>query len=277
MNIWQIAKQIKYALIARKWEGNASNQVVFGTGSVHITNGYQERAAENFRYPIALIGVGPGSNDPQIPGNEKRTVRVLIATRILGDMIGENSVVGANRQGTNRSEGRGILEVEEEVKATIKQMQKALGIIISYRAVASDIPTVDEQSGMTTWMGLEFEADCVTDRSYKAPTDLVATGGVGSVTLTWAVPATRFDLRRVRLIRKAGSTQPASISDGTEVALASDLATSKVDTVAGGVYSYTLFACYDETNSRDRGLTPSADERFSSVDVGSYRAGVVVT
>lgn len=270
MNPWQVARQIKATLIARTWEG--SGQVVFPTGSVHVTNGYQETAAANFRFPIALIGVGPGSNDDQQPGHEKRAVTIIIAVRNMGDMIGENSVIGANRQGTNRSEGRGILEVEEEVKAACRQMQDALGIRLSFKTVSTDTPAADPNGGMTTWMGIEFEADCMDARYYHPPLDLVATGGVGSVTLAWALPPLRYDLRRVRLRRAAGSTPPASITDGSEVTLAADLSVSKVDTVAGGTYSYTIFACYDEVNS-----PPSADSRFSAVEPGSYRAGVIVS
>jgi hypothetical protein len=270
VNPWQIVRQIKATLIARQWEG--SGQVVFPSGSVHVTNGYQEPAAANFRFPIALIGVGPGANDDQIPGHEKRQVTILIAVRNLGDQIGENSVIGANRQGTNRSEGRGILEVEEEVKAACRQMQDALGIRLSFRTVATDTPAADPASGMTTWMGLEFEADCTDARYYHPPQDLRAVGGVGQVALDWALPPLRWDLRRVRLRRAAGSTPPALITDGAEVALAADLSVSKVDAVAAGTYSYTLFACYDEVNS-----PPSADSRFSSVEAGSFRSGVIVS
>ena len=92
------------------------------------------------------------------------------------------------------------------------------------------------------------------------------------MSLTWANPPSRYDLRRVRLRRAAGSTPPASISAGSEVTLAADLSTSVVDAVAAGTYSYTLFGCYDETNS-----PPSADQRFSDVEVGAYRAGVIVS
>lgn len=270
MNAWQIARQLKAVLKARTWEG--TGQVVFG--AVHITNGYQEAAASNFRFPIALIGVGAGATDDQVSGVEKRTFKVLIATYIQGDMIGENSIVGANRQGTNRSEGRGILEVEEEVRAACRQMQDALGIRILLRSTATDIPAADEKAGMTTWMGLDFEADCTDTRMYHPPQDLRATGGVGQVSLEWALPPSRYDLYRVRLRRAAGATPPATIADGSEVALASDLATSKVDSpLVPGTYSYTLFACYDEVNS-----PPSADGRFSHVpDAGATRAGVVVT
>lgn len=268
MNAWQIAKQLRSILRARTWEG--AGQVVFG--AVHITNGYQEAAASNFRFPIALIGVGNGQTDEQISGRELRTINVVIGVYNLGDTIGENSTIGANRQGANRSEGRGILEVEEEVKAACRQLQDALGVRISVRSTTTDVPAADEQGGMVAWMSIGFEADCTDTRYYHPPRDLVATPASGQVTLEWALPPSRYDLRRVRLIRKAGAVQPASISDGTEVALSADLATSKVDSgLAPGTYSYTLFGCYDEVNS-----PPSADGRFSDVEAGSYRAGVVV-
>jgi hypothetical protein len=269
VNDWQTAQQIKSVLIARTWEG--SGQVVFPSNSVHVTNGFQQTAAANFRFPIALVGIGNGAADEQIPGHVKQAITVVIAVWNEGDMIGETSIIGANRQGTNRSEGRGILEVKEEVLAACRQMQDALGVRMSLRATTTDTPAADQSGGMTTWMGVEFEADCTDARYYHPPQDLVATGGVGQVTLTWALPPLRWDLRRVRLRRAAGSTPPASISAGSEVALAADLSTSKVDVVAGGIYSYTLFACYDEVNS-----PPSADSRFSSVEAGSFRSGVIV-
>lgn len=270
MNIWQIAKHIRHVLRARTWEGSGSNEVVFG--AVHITNGSQQTAAANLRFPIALIGVADGQNDDQIPEHETRTIDVVIAVHNLGDMLGENSMIGANRTDATKSQGRGILEVEEEVKAAIREMQQALGVKISFRTTATDRTIQDEQGGMVAWESIRFEADCTDARSYPAPTDMVATPAAGQVSLTWTVPPSRYDLRRVRLIRKAGSTQPASITDGTEVALAADLSTSKVDSgLVAGTYSYTLFGCYDEVN-----IPPSADGRFSSVETGSYRAGVVV-
>lgn len=269
MNAWQIAKQIRHVLRARTWEGTGA--VVFG--SVHNTNGAQEAAAANLRFPVALVAVGDGQSDEQVPGYKLRSIRVTVGIYNEGDLLGENSLIGANRQGTDQSNGRGLLEIEEEVEAALEEMQDALGIRISARSVATDAPAMNQQGGMVLWEALVFEARCTSRRYYHPPLDLTATGAAGQVTLGWALPPSRWDLRRVRLRRSAGATPPASITAGSEVTLSGDLVTSKVDSgLAPGTYSYTLFACYDETND-----TPAADQRFSAVEVGSYRGGVVVT
>ncbi len=96
-----------------------------------------------------------------------------------------------------------------------------------------------------------------------------ATGGVGSVALSWTLPPARFDRLKIVLVRKSGSSAPSSVTDGTVVTLSGDLATSKTDTLAAGTYSYSIFAAYDETHA-----TPTTAEQYSAA---ASVTGVVVT
>lgn len=83
---------------------------------------------------------------------------------------------------------------------------------------------------------------------------------MATVTLSWTNPSGRFDLHRIIMRRAAGSTAPATVTDGTGVTLGSDLATSVADTgLAAGTYSYSAFAGYDEINS-----PPSSSAKFSA-------------
>jgi len=269
VNIWQVQRQIKKLLSERTWEGTGAR--VFG--AVRISNGPAEAAASSLIYPSAFIGTGDGAAEDQIPGHLTRSVEIRIMARASGDTLGENAMIGANRTDTAHSEGRGLLELEEEVFATIKQLQNAFGIKISFRAVGMGTPEYNESTGMMTNEVLRFEADCTDARYYHPPQELVATGGVGQVTLSWALPPSRWDRRRVRLIRKAGATPPANIADGTVVTLAGDLSTGVVDSgLAPGTYSYAIFATYDEFN-----VPASADSRVSEPETGSTRAAVTVT
>ena len=115
---------------------------------------------------------------------------------------------------------------------------------------------------------LEIANGTTTEHFHPCPR-FNATGGVGSVTLAWTLPPARFDRLRVVLIRKAGSSAPTSVSDGTAVTLSGDLATSKTDTIAAGTYSYSLFAVYDETHA-----TPTTVEKYSAA---ATKTAIVVT
>lgn len=269
MNTWQIARQVRKLLSDRVWEGTGGK--VFG--AVRVTNGLVDSAVANLlAFPIALIRVGDGDAEDQLPGHITRGMEVFIMQKAAGDQVGENAMIGANRASQGASQGRGLLELEEEVHATLRELMDSGGVRSIFKSAAMAAPEWDENAGMTTAEVLKFEMDATDTRYYHPPQDLMATGGVGSVSLTWTLPPARFDRYRVRLIRKAGASAPANVADGTEVALSGPLATSKTDTVAAGTYSYTIFASYDETN-----IPPSADQRTSEVETGSFRAGVVVS
>ncbi len=90
----------------------------------------------------------------------------------------------------------------------------------------------------------------------------------GTVNLSWALPATRFDTRRVMLRRESGAViGDFTPTTGTEVTLSGDLATSEADVPGAGTFTYALFFVYDEFGT-------STDERFSETGNVLVASGV---
>jgi hypothetical protein len=275
VNAWQVTRQIKYILTQRTWEGTGS--VVFPSGSVKATEAMGEKVKRTgIRMPFALVAPGAAQADPEHneePDLLRRDFRVSVMTMTPGDHVGERPLIGGNIPDTSKSEGRGILEIEEEVLAAIKYAATDLGVVIEYKASGVAMPLLDADLGYILSQDHMFQAWLTAARFYHPAINFVATGGAGQVSLSWGVPPDRFDRYRMVLRRAAGATAPTSISGGTGVTLASALATSVVDTVAAGTYSYALFATYDEKDGRPEG-TPDTDQRVSEAVT---KTSVVVT
>lgn len=266
MNIWQVCKQIRYALLARTWGGSGS--VVFGSGSVVISQGVSDQIKKTgIRPPMAIISPQGGQVDPaygEEPSVIQRDIRITLLVVIPGDHVGQNSLIGANVPDTTKSEGRGVLEVEEELLAAVEYVGTDTGVVIEFKSSAAGVPTIDPDLGYIVAADYLFTAWCTNARYYHPCENLVATGGSGQVVLTWDLPPDRYDRYRVVLRRATGATAPTSITGGTGVTLASDLATSVTDSgLAANDYSYALFATYDELDGQPDG-TPDTDQRVSA-------------
>lgn len=276
MNAWQVLRQLKYILTQRTWQGSGS--VVFPSGSVKITEAMGEAAKRTgIRMPFALISPGAGQSDPEAneePDLIRRDIVVSTMVAIPGDHVGERALIGANVPDYTKSEGRGVLEVEEEVLAAIKYAATDLGVVIEHKATGVAKPVIDPDLGYVLTQDVLFQAWLTAARFYHPGINFVATGGSGQVSLSWGLPPDRYDRYRMVLRRAAGATAPTSISGGTGVTLASSLATSVVDSgLAAGTYSYALFATYDEKDGRPDG-TPDTDQRVSD---SVTRTSVTVT
>jgi lysophospholipase L1-like esterase len=90
---------------------------------------------------------------------------------------------------------------------------------------------------------------------------LTATPGNGSVTLTWTNPTIRFD--RVVIVRKAGSTPPATEADGTSIYTGSGTTTTDIGLTNGSTYSYGAFV------ERDGGVSSPATAQATPFDASS--------
>jgi hypothetical protein len=114
---YQLLTNIKSKLVARTWTG--SSNVVFPTGSVAISSGRDLWFLSTLRCPIAIIKPGGTESDPEFdeePGFLRFSVGLRLVTDIPNDWTGEAPLIGANKtQGSTRSEGRGIFEIEQEV------------------------------------------------------------------------------------------------------------------------------------------------------------------
>ncbi len=113
-------QQIKTQLLAATWPGGGN--VVFGSGSVIISRYVPESSLTSMRVPIAQIMPGTFRSDPQFdeePDLWVCEVVIRIIVNIPGDAIGQNPLVGANRPDSTKSEGAGVLDVEQAVYSAI--------------------------------------------------------------------------------------------------------------------------------------------------------------
>lgn len=138
MNESGLLASIKARLIAQTWTG--SSNVVFPTGSVAIVPALADaipQALNTMRVPFCLVEPGTADSDPihdEEPDFIRFTANVVILTAIPGDVVGEGAVVGANKTGgTDHSEGRGILELEQEFYNAVGKLNDLESINLQVR------------------------------------------------------------------------------------------------------------------------------------------------
>ena len=148
MNTWQVCRQIQYLLRQRAWTGSATK--VFHTDSVLITSAPRESALEQLIMPAALIRPMGATSD---------------AVAHAGDAFGEYPMVGGQRAGQEESQGRGLLEIEEEVFAAIELVNTDDGVVIQYRATSEVQPQL-VQNQYLLFRDYLFRADLTADRYY---------------------------------------------------------------------------------------------------------------
>jgi len=266
MNTWQVLRQFKYLLKAQKWPSGTKPAF----GSVHVTVAPDERAMERFRFPLALVRPLGSIVDP-IYNEEgdilRQDIQVTLIVSVASDAIGEAALIGGNRSGgVTESSGRGLLEVEEVLFDAITRVNGIDGVEMVAKQKSAVEAQIRGDVQYVAWRGYNIEAFTTVDRFYHPATRLAGTGlGGGSVSLTWKLPPSRYDLYRMTLRRAAGGTPPATPASGTGVTLSGDLVSSVTDTPGAGTFSYALFAQYDESYDQDTG-SPSSAERDSAAE-----------
>jgi hypothetical protein len=136
MNTWQAVQQVRYLLGKRAWPDSAT--LVFGSASVIVTAAIPEPVFERVRLPCALIRIMPATNDPDEPGIDLQEITIRLAVGHAGDGTGETAVIGGHRVGQTDSRGRGLLEIEEEMRA-------AIGLLTSDHGVESQFKVASPQ------------------------------------------------------------------------------------------------------------------------------------
>lgn len=138
MNESDLLSNIKTRLLAQAWTGSATK--VFPTGSVAVVPSIADatqQALNTMRTPICLIEPGVAESDPshdEEPDFIKFSPNIMILTAIPGDVVGENAVVGANKTGgSTASEGRGILELEQEFYNAVGKLNALESITLLVR------------------------------------------------------------------------------------------------------------------------------------------------
>ncbi len=265
MNTWQLCGELRSVLRALLWTGS-SNQV-FGSEAVVVTVGPEADAGGAMRFPAALIRPLDASVDPdhsQQPDLIRQRIGIRLMAAVAGDAIGEVPLLGGfwTTVADDASQGRGLLELEEELYNAVELLSLDDGVEIQFMAAGASQAVLLEGTGYIAFRDYEFEAWVTASRDYPPAREfLVVSAGSGFVDLSWKNPnTTRYDFRRMRLRRLAGSTPPTS-SNGTALTLSSDTAETHLDAPGTGTFSYSIFGSYD-----DRQDPPATDREFSAAD-----------
>lgn len=170
MNSWQAIRQLQYVLRRQKWTG--STNVVFASGSVIITAGVAEEAAEKIVMPAAIIIPGGLTVDKDFKDYVTQEVIVRLTVSQAGDAFGEMTVVGGHRTSQTRSQGRGLMEVEEELFNASELLNTDDGIVVQFKgSSALRVQSVDSQ--FLVWRDYMFALETSADRSYHPVINLV--------------------------------------------------------------------------------------------------------
>jgi hypothetical protein len=269
-NSWQILKQLKYVIQNHNWTGTSN--CVFNKNSVIVSANPELHALSTLIVPICIIKPLDLTVDPEFAEERsliERQIQVTLITCIAGDSAtSENAVLGSNRtSGSLKSEGRGLLELEEELFSAIQRLTESTGVKISFISSSGNAVTRIDTGTDIFYVSMSdhrFKLFCGTSRTYEPVRELGATvPSVGlSNDLYWNLPPDRYDLFKIIVRKKNGTSAPTSPTDGTGVTLSSNLATSVSDTIVfGSTTSYSVFAAYDETHS-----PLSTEERYSAAE-----------
>ncbi len=249
MNLWQVARQVRYQIKNRDWTGTSTP--IFPVGSVVVSNLPITRLiSQGVRVPFSALRIMSGQVDPEYGQSTdilRRDLAVTVAVGVHGDHKGEDPLIGAHRT-ADTSKGRGLLEVEEEVLDEIGLMNALEGVSIQFLANTIPEPQVADNDPSIMFCDYVHQAWVTRQRAYHECSGFTATDDAvsGDVDLAWDVPPDRFDRLSVILRRASGSTPPATYDAGTGVTLSGLLAESVTDSPGVGTFSYSLFAAYDE-------------------------------
>lgn len=255
MNTFQLCRQVKKLLSDRTWElpnGDSSSNKVFADGSVFITAGsaVDRDALSNRRTPLAMIHV---LNCNYVETHEiEQNIGIRIMTSVPGDAIGEVAIMGGSKtlgsdNPQERSQGRGLLEIAEQVQLTLAFLSKVSGVTLQMRGSSAIGTQVREDNQYVAIQDYTFKA-YITDGRYYPNGSMfrVVNNGGDPVTygLAWKNPPTAgSDFHQMQVRRGDATTDPApnNITDGTPVYAGSAEAVATVD----NGYNYALFATYD--------------------------------
>ena len=159
-----LLKALRTKLRAAVWPGGAN--LVFSEESVRITFAPTNAAFLNLTPPIALLRPLSAAADPD-HGHEQDYmiggVAVTLGVINTGDELGENATVGANRADVTKSEGAGLLEVQERLYNTIKLLQEEDGVVLLNRTRDAGEGLFDEETGYIATREYRFQAEFATE------------------------------------------------------------------------------------------------------------------
>jgi hypothetical protein len=157
MNEQAMLISVRDTLKAAVWAGS-SNKVF---GSVELSVSMVPEALRNLRVPAAVIKPGAFRSDPQFdeePGLWTGDVVITIVVAVPGSH--ENPLIGGNIPDATKSEGQGILDIEEAVYSSVGKLP---GISLQLRSKSAIMPVRDPGLGYVLSRDLNYEAICAQD------------------------------------------------------------------------------------------------------------------
>lgn len=244
MNKWQLGMQLEYLIEEyAKWPD--AQPLVRAAKVVPIDN---LGVLEDNLPPFAPIRFMPSQIiNRDIQEEIDYQIDIDLMFQCDGDKTGRAAVLGKDRGAGAR--GRGLTEAEPILLATVASLTEQNGVKFSLTGTGFTGITPLSTGVNAVFTTYSFSAFGTQQPSYPGPRHFRKTAS--PATLAWILPGDRFDLAKIRLRRKTGA-KFTSISEGTEIPLATDLATlTYVDSPAPGTYWYGLFAGYDDFGKED--------------------------
>ena len=212
---------------------------------------------------VLMRGDGLGTSTQPM----KMTVRLASSGALLGTSQ-EKSLTA------NLAESDQVFTFSSPVAGPTTQQQVALGlhtgarsagggeVQYSYETVNAALKVANDvyADGTQTVFGPTFTSDNVQATIYakirpvtapvtppNAPTSFTATPQDGQIALAWTAPTGSYD--SVRVVRKAGTTAPASPNDGTQFNVGTSTGFIDTGLTNGQAYSYRLYSIIGTTYS----------------------------
>ena len=163
MNELALLLAVQDEVQAQTWTG--SSNVIFRSSSVTIVPSIPDaikQALSTMTVPFCLIAPGPAQSDPEHdeePDLIRFTVNVGIFVVVGGDATGEFTIVsGVRSGGTSKSEGAGILRVEQEIYNAIGKLNALESVTLQFRQKSEEGSAYDPEG--RRWIAyriLQFE------------------------------------------------------------------------------------------------------------------------
>lgn len=154
---YALLELVETKLAGYKWDDNPSNEVVFAKNAAIITPLDVEEVLAHWgaiRAPFALIVPSRNDRDSKDPRFGTITFYVVIGASILAqEASGRAFLMGAHKiGGSGTSDGRGILEIQEEVRDAIGHLTRDDNLTITCRMVTAY--DVDRLTGESEHIGV---------------------------------------------------------------------------------------------------------------------------
>lgn len=260
MNVRQMAQQMRHLLATATWPEGAG-EVVFGDRLVFVLAGLPEEDELPGAFPFALVNVGAGRADPDDPNLLEQEFSVLVVADVTGGRMGENALVGGAKTALGSSANRGVLELNDRVRAALADLQGADGCALQLHA-SSTGESVRLGRGRHLAIGeTSFTGWVTAAPSYEPPSRLANSGS----DWTWDGTAcsARYDFVRYRLGYVAGGDPPQTPEDCDAIVYTGTAAAATVAPVASKAYA--VFADYSS-----RGIATHLDGSSDGREVGAF-------